>query len=327
MRYDQMRAMLKIWLGTVLIFLVLAPAMAAEYPTKPIMLIVPFGAGSAPDTTFRILAGQAEKDLAQKVVILNRPGAGGTIGARAVALAAPDGYTIGMSAVAILVLQPLLKDLPYEGPDDFTLVVQTNEAPTALAVNFDSPWRKLNDFLAEARRREGQVSVGLGGGLYSVLHVALALLEKSAGVRFNVVPFEGNAHLTALLGGFVDAAVAQTGLFGQHVKAGKMRVLGQFGSTRVKGYEDVPTFNEQGHAVTLIPYEFIIAPKGTPPAVVDRLAAAFKKAVEGQVFRDYADNRGLLVSYLGSQELSERLREDARLYRQIVKDLGWAKEN
>lgn len=325
MRNDQMCAMLKIWLGAMLTLLVLAPAMAAEYPTKPITLIVPFRAGSAPDTTFRILAEQAEKDLAQKVVIVNRPGPGGTIGTSEVARAAPDGYTIGMSAVAVIALQPLLQDLPYKGPDDFTLIVQTNEAPMALAVNSASPWRTLDEFLAEGRRRREQVSVGLGGGLHTVLHVELALLEKSAGVRFNVVPFDAGAQLPAVLGGTIDAAVGQTVLFSQHVKAGKVRVLGQFGSTRVKGYEDVPTFKEQGHDVALIPYEFLIAPKGTPPAVVKRLTVAFKRAVESQVFRDYADKRGLLVSYLGPRELAERLREDARLYRQIIEEFGWTK--
>lgn len=326
MQYDQVRAVLKMWLRAVLAVLVVAPTIAFAYPTKPVMLIVPFGAGSAPDTTMRILAEQAGKDLGQQLVILNRPGAGGTIGVRAVVQAAPDGYTIGMAAVAVLTLQPLMMDALYEGHDDVTLLVQTNEAPTALAVNAASPWRTLDEFLAEGRKRPEQVSVGLGGGLHTVLHVQLALLARSADVRFNAVPFGAGAQLPALLGGVVDAVIGQTVLFAPHVKAGKLRVLAQVAPARLKGYEDVPTFRELGHAVTLIPYEFLIAPKGTPPVIVERLVTAFKKAVESAAFRDYADRGGLLVRYLGPQELAERLRTDAKRNRQVVEEFGWAKK-
>lgn len=303
--------------------LLLAPAAALAYPTKPVTLVVPFNAGSAPDTTFRVLAEESEKVLGQKVVILNRPGPGGTIGVAEVARAAPDGYTIGMAAVAILALQPLLQELPFKGPGDVALVAQTNEAPMALAVSAESAWRKLDEFLAEAKRRPGEVSIGLGGGFHTILHVELALLEKSAGVRFNVVPFNAGAQLPAVLGGTISSGLGQTALFAPHVRSGKLRLLGQFGETRVA---DAPTFKEQGHDITVIPYEFVIAPKATPAPVLERLAAAFRGAVESPAFRDYAQKRGLIVSYLGPAELARRLEADARLYRQVVEEFGWAKK-
>jgi tripartite-type tricarboxylate transporter receptor subunit TctC len=311
-----------------LVFAALAalPVPAAAYPTKTITLVVPFRAGSAPDTTFRILAELAEKDLGQKIVVLNRPGPGGTIGTSEVVQAAPDGYTIGMSAVAVVVLQPLLQDLPYKGPDDMALIAQTNAAPTAMAVKADAPWRTLDQLLADAKKRPGQISVGLGGGLHTVLHVGVALLERAAGVRFNVVPFDAGAQLPAVLGGTVDVAIGQTVLFSPHVKAGKVRALAQFAETRVKGYEDVPTLKDAGYDVALIPYEFVIAPKGTPRAVVERLAATFQKAVESPTFRDFADKRGLVVHHLGPQALEERLRGDAALYRRVVDEFGWPKK-
>ncbi|MGQ0543861.1 MAG: Bug family tripartite tricarboxylate transporter substrate binding protein [Betaproteobacteria bacterium] len=304
-------------------FLLLMPALALGYPTKPITLVVPFNAGSAPDSTFRVLADEAEKAIGQKMIILNRPGPGGTVGVTEVARAAPDGYTIGMAAVAILALQPLLQELPFKGPGDVALVAQTNEAPMALAVSAESPWRKLDEFLAEAKRRPGQVSVGLGGGFHTILHVELALLEKSAGVRFNVVPFNAGAQLPAVLGGTIDSGLGQTALFAPHVRSGKMRLLGQFGETRVS---DAPTFKEQGHDITVIPYEFVVAPKGTPAPAIDRLAAAFRAATESAAFRDYAKKRGLIVSYLGPAELARRLAADANLYRQVVEEFGWKKK-
>lgn len=298
----------------------------AAFPTKPVTLIVPFKAGSAPDTTFRVLAELAEKDLGQKLVILNRPGPGGTIGVSEVIQSPPDGHTIGMAALAVVVLQPLFQDLPYKGADDLTLIAQANEAPTALAVNANAAWRTLDELLAEARKRPGQVSVGLGGGLRTILHVQLALLEKQAGVKFNAIPFEAGAQLPALLGGSIEAAIGQTVLFSPQVKAGKIRPLAQFGSKRQKGYEEVPTAKERGFDITILPYEFVIAPRGVPRPAAEKLTGVFKKAVESQAFREYADRRGLEVRYLAPAELAERLRADAKMLRQLVDELGWAKK-
>jgi tripartite-type tricarboxylate transporter receptor subunit TctC len=296
---------------------------AANYPTKPVTLIVPFKAGSAPDTTFRVLAELIEKDLGTKVVVVNRPGPGGTIGVSEVLQSAPDGHTIGMAGTGVVLLQPLMQDIPFKGPDDMTLIAYTNAAPTALAVGAGSPWRTLDALLGEARRRPGQVSVGLGGGLHTVLHVELALLEKHAGVKFNAVPFDAGAQLPALLGGSIDAAIGQTVLLAPQMKAGKVRALAQIGVRRARGWDAVATLKELGYDITAIPYEFVIAPKGTPTPVVEKLAVAFRKATESAAFREYGDKRGLEVGYLGPAALAEQLRADARLYRQLAEELGW----
>lgn len=309
-----------------LIALVSTVSVAASYPTKPVTLIVPFKAGSAPDTTFRVLAELAEKDLGQKIVILNRPGPGGTIGVSEVLRAAPDGYTIGMAALAGIVLQPLFQDLPYKGPDDMTLIAQINEAPTALAVSASAPYRTLEEFLAEARKRPGQLTVGLGGGLHTILHVQLALLEKGAGVRFSPIPFEAGAQLPALLGASIDAAVGQTVLWAPHVKAGKVRPLAQSGLRRQKSYEEVPTFKERGFDITIVPYEFVIAPRGVPRPAVEKLTGAFKQATESAAFKEYADRRGLEIRYLGAAALRERLQTDGKVLRQVIEDFGWPKK-
>jgi tripartite-type tricarboxylate transporter receptor subunit TctC len=301
-------------------------SLAASYPTKPVTLIVPFKAGSAPDTTFRVLAELVDKDLGQKVVVLNRPGPGGTIGVSEVLQAAPDGHTIGMAGTGVVLLQPLMQDIPYKGPDDMTLIAYTNAAPTALAVNASSPWRTLDELLAEARKRPGQLSVGLGGGLHTVLHVELALLEKHAGVKFNAVPFDAGAQLPALLGGSIDAAIGQTVLLSPQMKAAKVRALAQVGARRARGWDAVPTLKDLGYDITAIPYEFVIAPKGTPKPVVEKLATAFRKATESAAFREYCDKRGLEIGYLGPTELAERLRADARIYRQVAEELGWVKK-
>lgn len=323
------RAAIRFAMTAALVFLVAVvgvPGPAVSYPTKPVTLIVPFKAGSAPDTTFRVLAELVEKDLGQKVVVVNRPGPGGTIGVSEVLQAAPDGHTIGMGGTGVVLLQPLMQDLPFKGPDDMTLIAQTNAAPIALAVNASSPWRTLPELLGEARKRPGQLSVGLGGGLHTVLHVELALLEKRAGVKFNAVPFDAGAQLPALLGGSIDAALGQIVLLSPHVKTAKVRVVAQVGARRARGWDAVPTLKDLGYDITAIPYEFVIAPKGIPRPVVEKLATVFRNATESAAFRDYADKRGLEVSYLGPTELAERLRADARVYRQVAEELGWAKK-
>ena len=155
-------------------FLVLAqasPAKAADYPTKPVNLIVPMAAGGGPDATFRMLSSEAEKELGKKVVIINRPGPGGAAGVAETILSKPDGYTIGMCAVAMVTIQPLLKDLPYKGPEDLLPLVQSNEAPMVLYVKADSPLKTLKDLVDEAKKRPGQVSVGIVGGNYNIPHV------------------------------------------------------------------------------------------------------------------------------------------------------------
>ncbi len=299
---------------------------AAAYPTKPVTLVVPFKAGSAPDTTFRVLAEIAEKDLGAKIVIVNRPGPGGTIGVSEVLQSAPDGYTIGMAALAGVVLQPLFQDLPYKGPDDMTLIAQVNEAPTAVAVGANAPWRTLEELLAEARKRPGQVTVGLGAGLHTILHVQLALLEKATGVKFSPIPFEAGAQLPALLGGSIDVAIGQTVLLSPQLKAGKVRALAQSGLKRQKGWEEVPTFKDRGFDITIVPYEFVIAPRGVPRPAIEKLTAVFKRATESAAFKEFADRRGLEVRYLGAVELRERLLADGKVLRQVVEDFGWPKK-
>jgi tripartite-type tricarboxylate transporter receptor subunit TctC len=231
-----------------------------------------------------------------------------------------------MAALAGIVLQPLFQDLPYKGPDDMTLIAQVNEAPTALAVSASAPWRTLEEIVVEASRRPGQLSVGLGAGLHTILHVQLALLEKGAGVRFSAIPFEAGAQLPALLGGSIDAAIGQTVLLSPQLRAGKLRALAQSGIRRQKGWESVPTFKDRGFDITLVPYEFVIAPKGVPRPVVEKLTSAFKRATESAAFKEFADRRGLEVRYLGALELRERLLTDGKVLRQVVEDFGWPKK-
>ena len=302
-------------------------ALAAQaYPTKPVTLIVPLAAGGAPDATFRLLSSEAEKDLGRKIVVVNRPGPGGATGVAETIISKPDGYTIGMCAVAMVTIQPLLQDLPFKSPDDLIALVQTNEAPTLIYVKDDSPFKSLKDLIEEAKKRPGQISVGVAGAPYNLLHMQLVLLEKLAGVKFNFVPYGSADHIPAVLGRTVDVGIGQVALLTQHIKAGSTRTLGVFGSKRAKRLEDIPIVKELGYDITDIPYEFVMAPKGIPQEAAEKLIAAFTKAAKSQTFQDYADKTGLEISYAAAEELTRKLRADAERYKKIVDELGWAKK-
>jgi len=299
---------------------------AAAYPTKPVTLIVPLAAGGAPDATFRLLSSEAEKDLGKKIVVVNRPGPGGATGVAETIIAKPDGYTIGMCAVAMVTIQPLLQDLPFKGPQDLMALVQSNEAPMVLYIKADSPFKTLKEFIDEAKKRPGQVSVGIAGAPYNIPHMQLVLLEKLAGVKFNYVPYGSADHIPAVLGRTTDGAIGQVALLTQHIKAGSLRALAVFASRRAKHLEDIPIVKELGYDITDIPYEFVIAPKGIPSEAIDKLTAAYTKAAKSQAFQEYADRTGLFASYAATEELTRKLRADAERHKKIVDELGWAKK-
>ena len=309
-----------------LILLSAAAVQAAAFPTKPVTMIIPFQAGGGPDASFRMLSSEAEKELGRKIVIVNRPGPGGAPGVAETIMSKPDGYTVGFCAVAIATIQPLLQDVPYKGPDDLMPLVQTGEAPTLVYVKADSPYKSLKDLIEDARKRPGQVSLGVTGAPYNLLHVQFVLLEKLAGVKFNFVPYGSADHLPAVLGGIVPAAIGQVALLTQHIKAGTTRALGVFGNQKAKLLPDVPLVKDLGYDITDIPYEFVIGPKGIPKEPTDTLVAAFGKAVKSQAFHEYGERTGLVVSYAGPEELTKKLRADAERHRKLVDELGWSKK-
>lgn len=326
------RAFLKVGAGAMAAVGLATPTLSAcapaapAYPTKAINMIIPLAAGSAPDATFRLLASEAEKDLGQKIVIINRVGPGGTTGVAETLQSKPDGYTIGMCAVAMVTVQQHMQDVPYKGPDDLTPIVQVDEAYTVLYVKADSPFKSLKDVLDEAKKRAEKVTIAVAGGPYNILHIELVLLEKLAGVKFNLVPYDAAQHITAVLGGTVEAGIGQVALLSQHVKAGTMRGLTVFGSKRAKGMEDIAIAKELGYDITDVPYEFVMGPKGLPKEVVDKLVPAFTKAAKSQAFIDYCDKSGLVYAVEPADVLMKKLQNDDIRYKALIDELGWAKK-
>ena len=234
----------------------------AEFPSKPITVIVPYGAGGGTDTTGRFLANAAEQYFSQPIAVINRSGASGTVGTAEAAAAAPDGYTLYFGASDALVTTPHSLKVPYS-VDDFRGIVGVSYAPSSIAVRTDSPWETLDDLLAE----QGTDTVidrghsGAGG----VHHTLLKSLFLETGIKFRDIPFQGGAKtIAALRGGHVDLIGGTPGAMVASIEAGETRILALSSPDRLDAFPGVPTFKEKGLDIVATVEWYLLAPKDTP---------------------------------------------------------------
>jgi len=308
-----------------LVTLAFVTAASAQYPERTITLIAPFPAGGAVDIVARGLAEAAKKYLPKPVVVVNRPGGAGTIGISEVVQAKPDGYTIGLGAVAILTVQPHLTALPYRTPDDYIAVMKLVTLQVVLFVRRDAPWKTAKELLEHARANPGKVRVGVPG-IGTILHLDLEQLKLLAKVDMTVVPFEGPQQIPALLGGHVDVAMAHPAPVLPHVKAGKIRVIGVFQDARNPLFPEAPTFKELGYDVTLGVYYPLVAPKGTPKPVVQVIHDAFRKALAEPSFVELMKKSDIDIAYQGSEAITRELWTSFEQNAKLVQSLGLKKK-
>lgn len=265
------------WL-VVAVSLSAAAALAQDFPSRPVTLIVPWPAGGPTDLAMRALATSTEKYLGQPIVIENKPGAAGTLGASAMVAAKPDGYTITQVPITVF-RYPHMAQVGYNPLTDLTYVIGISGYTFGVVVRTDAPWKSWQELVAYAKANPGKVSYGTPGANTS-LHVTMEDIAQRDGIQWVQVPFKGNAdNMTALLGGHIQASADATG-WGPHVDAGKMRLLVTWGSQRTKRWPDVPTLKELGYdIVSTSPYG-IAGPKGLDPKAAKVLHDAFKKGME-----------------------------------------------
>ncbi len=311
----------KVLIGLILslILLVGISIQAAEFPTKEVQIIIPYAAGGATDLIFRALAATTQKYLGKAVIVVNRPGGGGTIGVTEVQQAKPDGYTL-LSAITPLTILPhqVKTTFTYK---DFEPIINVVKDPGMFLVKSDSPWKTLSEFLDYAKKNPGMITVGNSGAGGGVHLIALAF-EKAAGVKFNHIPFAGGGpSVTALLGGHINAVSVSPPEGIEHVKAGKLRIIALFAEKRFELFPDVPTVKEQGVDFTMGQWRGLAAPKGTPPDVIKKLHDAFKKGMEDPVFIKNAKDMVVNLSYLGPEEFGKLMAQDHEFYGKLVKEI------
>ncbi len=269
----------------------------ASYPSRPITLIVPYGAGGTTDQLARSLGDALSRQLGQPVVVENKPGANGTMGVMQLRRAAPDGYTLSIIPMGVF-RQPYLQagGVGYDPIKDVTYVSQVAEYAYALAVRADSKWQSVDDLVAEAKRRPGEINYG-SSGLFTSNHLAVVELESAADIDMTHVPFKGDSEaLSALLGGHVDM-VSSTNTVLPFMKSGQMRVLATVGADRPADFANVPTLKEAGFDVVMASPIGVGGPGGLPAPIVQKLDEAIGNATRDPAFQEIAARMGLTLNY------------------------------
>jgi tripartite-type tricarboxylate transporter receptor subunit TctC len=255
------------------------PSRAADaYPSKPIQLVFPFPPGGAFDPIFRVLADAASKELGQPVLLMHKPGAGGVMGtATLAAMNEADGYTIAVMHNSVI-RAPLVQKVTFDPLKDFTYLLGLFGLTTGIAVAADAPWKTLGELLADAKKRPGALSWGTVGAI-SINRIVAERLARMAGGSFNMVPYKGGGEaFTALIGHHLDV-YGDPG-FGAQVRGGKVRLLATFADERLASHPGVPTVKESGYDLSIDSPMGLVAPKKMDPKLVQRIAAAFRKAAQ-----------------------------------------------
>jgi len=301
-------------------------SQAAEYPTKTITLMIPYGAGGPADTSARILADQARKTLGESIVIVNKSGGGGVKAQSILANMKPDGYNISLTSDIAFVQVPQMRDVPFDPLKDFEFIINYMAVRGGIACLSEKPWKSMKDLVAYSKKNPGKVlyaSPGTGGAS----HVGAEMIAEKEGVQWKMLPFKGSVKCTsALLGKHVDLVISDFIPWKEHARAGNVRILALEEEPRLNYFPDAQGFNELGYKDITVGAEFgICAPKGTPKAIVKTLHDAFKKAMETKTFLDVMKKRAIFASYRSSENFKNHIHKQYKLRGEVLKKLGMLK--
>ena len=301
-----------------------AASHAQGYPSKPIRFVVPYPAGGPLDTVARLLGAKVSESVKQPVVVDNKPGAGGNIGADIVAKSPADGYTILMGAVATHAINPTLyKAIPYDPIKDFAPITQVASTPNVLVINPSVPVATVREFITYAKANPGKLNFG-SGSTGSAGHLAGELFKSMAGVDMAHVPYKGAAPaMQDLVGGQIQAMFDNLASSLAQVKAGKIKALAVTTSKRSQFAPDLPTVAESGLPGFDISTWFgIFAPAGTPKEALDRLHAEFTKALAAPDVREKMVNLGAEPVGSKPEEFAAYIKAESEKYSRVIKASG-----
>ena len=298
-----------------------ALAQGAWRPERPIRLIVPWTAGGPADTHFRVLAEVATRGFGQPVVVENRPGATGTLGATTLKEARPDGSVVSQMPPGVFRV-PLLSPRPaYDPMTDFTWIIQLTGSVFGTVVRADSPWQSLGDLLAYARANPGKVNYGTLG-IASSQHLGMERIAAQAGVTWTHVPYRGTSEtLTALISGHIDAA-GESSSWAPMVEEGRLRLLATWGSARPPRFANVPTLTELGIPIVAEAQYGLAGPRGMDPGVVQALHDGFRVALFDPAHLAALERFHQRPLYLNSADYTLAVREQFKTEREALRRIG-----
>ncbi|MGA7005289.1 MAG: tripartite tricarboxylate transporter substrate binding protein [Pseudolabrys sp.] len=298
-------------------------AALAQYPTKPVHIVVPYPAGGAVDAFARVLTQQLSEMWGQQVVVDNRPGASTMIGAEQVAKSPPDGYTLLLTAELTLVIVPhLYEKIPYDPLRDFAPVVALVSATQALVANPSLPVKTVKDLVALAKAKPGQLTFGsFGNG--STGHLNMEVLQAMTGARFNHIPYNGaGPAMNDVIGGHIDFMLAALSIVKGNVQAGKLHMIGVGSNHRSSEFPDVPTLSESGAPGFEAKSWFgLVAPAGTPPDVIKKINQDVTRVISDHAFAEkYLAAQGLESITGTPEQFAAFVRAETVRWGKIVKD-------
>ena len=300
-------------------------ALAQDYPTKPVTLIIPWPAGGATDIAMRAIAEHAAKHLGQPIIIDNKAGASGTVGPATMAASAkPDGYTISQIPITVFRL-PLMQQTTWDAEKDFTYIVHLTGYTFGVTTSAEGPFKTWQDVVAFAKANPGKVTYATPGAGTS-LHIGMEQIAAKAGIKLTMAPFKGNAESnTAVLGKHTMLQADGTG-WKPLVDSGKLRLLMIWTAERSKNWPDTPTMKELGYPFVFDSPFGIAGPKGMDPKVVAKLHDAFKKAVEEPALIETLAKYDMVVNYKNTEDYRKFVKEVIESEQKVVNDLGLGKK-
>jgi tripartite-type tricarboxylate transporter receptor subunit TctC len=311
---------------TISCVLLVAPLLAgaADYPKKPVSIVVTYGAGGGTDVIFRAASSVIHQYWDQPLIVINKPGAGGTVGTSFAAKAKPDGYTILAALQGPLIINPLQIKVDYS-IDNFEPLVQLVSAPQIMVANVKTPWQNAKEMIGYAKANPGKVKLGTTG-FGNLPHLMTLRLQELTGAKFTIIPFKGNAPARKeVLAGHIDGLISVI-QDASYVKAGSLKGLAVLANERFQGL-DVPTFAEQGYPDMVADVWWgVAALKGTPEPIKARIVETFEKVANDKSFKSMMAKMEMPIVYLGPKEFKDKCDKLQAFFPGFVESMGLLKK-
>lgn len=308
--------------AALLLSLFVLPAVAQQYPSKPVRIIVPFAPGGGSDFIARFMAQRLTESLGSQVIVENKPGAGGVLGIEQGIKAPADGYTLTLIASSYTV-NPSIYKLNFDPVTDITPIIQMSQGPLLVVVNPALPVKNIKELIALAKSKPGEVTFA-SSGQGSVIHLATELFDTVAGVKMNHIPYKGTGPaLTDTLAGQTNVFFSSTANAMPHVKAGKLRAIAVTTAKRIPALPDVPTVAESGvPGYDVVLWHGLIGPKGLPRAVVDRINGEVTKSLKLKETAEQLQNDGVAPAGGTPEQFAAQIKREIGVWKKVAADAG-----